>query len=204
MLSVAACGGDEASSDSNEAAGTYPVKVVTAEFPTRQRLGETTLLKLGVRNTGDKPLPALTVTISVGGEEGRDSSLPFGYRDPTPGIAQPDRPIWALAAHYPRANGSSETAGAETASPKTFVFGPLKAGATTEAVWKLSAVRSGKYELFYEVGAGLGEDTKAETAAGTEAGGSFATQIATAPPDTVVTDSGEVVQAPKDPTEANR
>ena len=192
-LSIAACGG-EASSDSNETAGTYPVKVVTAEFPTKQRLGETTLLKLGVRNTGHKPLPALTVTISVGGEEGRNSSLPFGYRDPAPGIAQPDRPVWALAAHYPKANGGTETAGAETANPKTFDFGPLKPGATTEAVWKLSAVRAGSYELFYEVGAGLSEDTKAKTVAGTEAGGSFATQISTVPPETEVKDNGEVVE----------
>ncbi len=96
------------------------------------------------------------MTISVGDEEGRDSALPFGYRDPQPGIAQPDRPVWALAADYPKLNGSSERAGAETASPKTFDFGPLKAGATAEAVWKLSAVRTGRYEVFYEVGAGLG------------------------------------------------
>jgi hypothetical protein len=204
-VSIAACGGGgESSSDANEAARAYPVEIVTAEFPARQRLGETTLLRLGVRNSGRKPMPALTVTISVGGEEGRNSSLPFGYRDPQPGIAQPDRPVWALSARYPKANGSSESAGAGTASPKTFQFGPLKPGATTEAVWKLSAVRTGSYELFYEIGAGLGGAAKAETAPGTEAGGSFATRITEVPPDTVVTDSGEVVPAPKDPTEANR
>src|SRR5882762_5422648 len=74
-VSIAACGGNESSSDANEAAGTYPVKIVTAEFPAKQRLGETTLLRLGVRNTGHKTLPSLTVTISVGGKEGRNSSL---------------------------------------------------------------------------------------------------------------------------------
>jgi hypothetical protein len=203
-VSITACGGGESSSGANETAGTYPVKVVTAEFPTKQRLGETTLLRLGVRNTGRKTVPALTVTISVGGEEGRNSSLPFGYRDPQQGLAQPDRPVWALAARYPRANGSTERAGAETSSPKTFVFGPLKPGATTEAVWKLSAVKTGSYKLFYEIGAGLGGTAKAETAADTEAGGSFATRITEVPPETVVTDSGEVVPAPKNPTEANR
>lgn len=203
-VSVAACGDDESSSGSDEASGAYPVKVVTAEFPAEQRLGETTLLRLGVRNTGRKTLPSLTVTISVGGEQGRDSSLPFGYRDPSPEIAQPDRPVWALAANYPKANGSSRRAGAETASPKTFDFGPLKPGATTEAVWKLSAVRTGDYDLLYEIGGGLGGTARAETAPGTQAGGSFTTQITEATPDTVVTDSGEVVPAPKDPTEANR
>jgi hypothetical protein len=200
-LSIAACG--ESSSNSSEA-GTFPVKVVTAQFPTQQRLGETTLLRLGVRNTGRKTVPALTVNISIGGKEGDDSRLPFGYRDAQPGLAQPDRPVWVLSARYPKANGSTESAGAETPSPKTFDFGPLKAGATMEAVWKVSAVRTGNYRVNYGIGAGLGGEAKAETPAGTEAGGSFGVKITEVPPDTVVTDSGEVVPAPKQPTEANR
>ena len=202
-LFLAACG-SESSSGSGEAEGTYPVKVVTAEFPTEQRLGETTLLQLGVRNTGKKTVPALTMTISVGGEEGRNSTLPFGYRDPQPGLAQPDRPVWVLAARYPKLAGSSEPAGAETSGRKTFDFGPLKPGASVEAVWKLSAVKKGAFDLLYEIGAGLGGKAKAETAAGTEAGGSFAVKVTDVPPETVVTDSGEVVPAPKNPTEANR
>jgi hypothetical protein len=197
-VSVAACGSSESSSDAGgETEASYPVRIVTAEFPAEQRLGETTLLRLGVRNAGKKTIPALTVTISVGGEEGRDSSLPFGYRDPQPGIAQPDRPVWALAAAYPQLNGSSERSGAETASPKTFDFGPLKAGKTAEAVWKLSAVKTGRYEVFYEVGGGLGGKAKAETAPGTAAGGSFVTRISEETPDTEVTDSGEVVEIEK-------
>jgi len=192
-LSLAACG-EESSSDANEAAGSYPVKVIRAEFPAKQDLGETTLLRLGVRNTGHKTLPALTVTISVGGKEGRDSALPFGYRDPEQGLAQPDRPVWALAAHYPKLNGSSERAGAETSSPKTFDFGPLKPGTSAEAVWKLSAVKAGSFKLFYEIGAGLGGTQKAETASGTEAGGTFLTRITDVPPEVEVTDNGEVVE----------
>ena len=205
LLSVAigACGDDESSSESGGTGGTYPVKIVTAEFPAKQRLGETTLLLLGVKNTGRKTMPSLTVTVSVGGEEGRSSSLPFGYHDPSPEVAQPDRPVWALAAGYPKLSGSTARGGTETSNPKTFDFGPLKAGATTEAVWKLSAVRTGDYEVLYSVGAGL-DGGKAETAPGTGAGGSFTTQITEVPPNSVVTDSGEVVPAPKDPTEANR
>lgn len=151
-----------------------------------------------MRNIGAKALPALTVTISVGGKEGRDSTLPFGYRDPAPGLAQPDRPVWVLSARYPRTNGSAETAGAETSSPKTFAFGPLKPGKTTEAVWKLNAVRAGSYRLFYEIGAGLSGTAKAEIPApgdtGTEAGGSFGAQITNVPPETEVKDNGEVVE----------
>lgn len=173
------------------------MRIFTAEFPAEQQLGETTLLRLGVRNAGRRTIPQLTVTISVGGEEGRSSSLPFGYRDPSPEIAQPDRPVWALSAGYPKLNGSGERAGAETASPKTFVFGPLKAGATAEAVWKLSAVRSGRYELLYGLGAGLGGEAKAETRPGTAAGGSFVAKITEKTPDVEVKDNGEVVEIDK-------
>ena len=175
-VSLGACGGGE-SRDANEASGTYHVKVVKAEFPPKQRLGETTLLRLGVRNTGEKALPSLTVSISGGDKQSRNSALPFGYRDPAAGIAQPDRPIWALAEGYPKLDGSDERGGAETAELKTFAFGPLKPGATAEAVWKLSAVKAGSYRLFYEIGAGLSSETKAETADGAEAGGSFTVQI---------------------------
>jgi len=204
-LLLSACGGDdESTAASAEAAGTYPVEVVTAEFPARQRLGETTLLRLGVRNSGDETIPGLTVSFSTGGEQGANSTLPFGYRSPEPGLAQPDRPIWVLAADYPKANGSDARAGAETASTKTFNFGPLKPGRTTEAVWKLIAVRTGVHRVRFEIAGGLGGEAKAETAPGTRAGGSFAARIVQRPPNTVVKDNGEVVEAPRDPTEANR
>jgi hypothetical protein len=191
--SLAACG-NESSSDSGESTGTYSVKVTKAEFPSKQRLGQTSLLKLDVRNTGRKIVPTLTVTITGGGKEGKTSALPFGYRDPQPGLAQPDRPVWVLAAHYPKVNGSQDPGGTETANPKTFDFGPLKAGKTVEAVWKLSAVRQGDFDLLYEVGAGLGGKAKADSTKDTEAGGSFAVQISSEPPETEVTDSGEVVE----------
>ncbi|HET9164103.1 MAG TPA: hypothetical protein VFN89_11775 [Solirubrobacterales bacterium] len=193
---LAACGG-ESSSDSNERSGSYAVEVTNAEFPSHQHLGETTLLRLDVRNTSHRTLPTLTVTMSVGGPEGRKSALPFGYRDPAAGIAQPDRPVWALAAGYPKVNGSDEPGGGETAEAKTFAFGPLKPGATTEAVWKLSAVKAGSYKLFYEVGAGLTSETKAKTANGAEAGGSFAVEVSDVPPEVEVKDNGEVVEIGK-------
>jgi len=191
-ISLAACG-SESSSDANEAAGTYPVKVTRAEFPTRQELGQTSLLRLGIRNTGAKTIPALTVSFSVAGKQGRASNLPFGIHDPEPGLAQPDRPVWVLAAHYPKFAASSEPGGAETSNPKTYDFGPLKPGATTEVVWKLSAVKSGRYALLYAIAAGLGGEAKAKTAGGATAGGSFAARIVSATPNKVVDDMGEVV-----------
>ena len=99
-----------------------------------------------------------------------------------------------LASTYPRLQGSSDAGGASTSNAKTFSFGPLKPGKTTTAVWKLSAVRAGKYTLRYRIAAGLGGDAKAKTTGGVAPGGSFVTEISAVTPDTEVTDSGEVVE----------
>jgi len=192
-LSIAACG-SESSSDANEASGTFPVKVTEATFPTRQQLGQTSLMRLGIRNTGKKTLPALTVNVSVGGEEGQNSTLPFAIRDPQPELAQPDRPVWVLAAHYPKFVGSSAPGGAETSNQKTYDFGPLKPGKTAELVWKLSAVKSGHFDLLYAIDAGLGNQVKAETGNGVKPGGSFSVLISSARIDKEVTGNGEVVE----------
>jgi hypothetical protein len=193
---LAACG-ESSSSDSNEPAGTYHLKVSEASFPAMQRLGQTSLLRLGVRNTGKKTVPALAVTFSVGGKEGADSPLPFGVRDPQAGLAQPERPVWVLAQTYPRLAGSSEPGGATTSNRRTFSFGALKPGHTVDAVWKLSAVRQGKYDLLYEIGAGLSGAAKAKTTGGVTPGGSFHTEVTAALPETEVTDSGEIVEIKK-------
>jgi hypothetical protein len=191
-LSVAACG-SESSSDANEASGTFRVKVTDASFPTSQQLGQTSLMRLGIRNSGKKTLPALIVNVSIVGSEGQTSTLPFAIHDPQPELAQPDRPVWVLAAHYPKFAGSSPPGGAETSNQKTYDFGPLKPGRTANLVWKLSAVRSGHYDLLYAIDAGLGGQVKAKTGGGVKPGGSFSVQISAARLNKEVNDSGEVV-----------
>jgi hypothetical protein len=192
-LAAAACGSGE-SSDANEAAGRYPVKVTSVEFPAHQFLGQTSLLRMGLRNTGRRTIPALTVTISVAGREGRASTLPFGIRDPQPGLAQPDRPVWVLALRYPRFAGSAEPGGAETSNPKTYDFGALKPGATANVVWKLSAVKTGDWGLRFLVDAGLGGQARAVTTGGTRPGGSIAARIVSRTPEKEVNGAGEVVE----------
>ena len=192
---LAACGGGDSSSEANEPGGTYEVRVVEGSFPPEQDLGQTSLLKLGIRNTGEKTVPNLAVTVTIDLEEGQTSALPFGIHDPTPGVAQPDRPVWVLAATYPRLQGSSEPGGASTANPKTFAFGPLEPGETKKIVWKLSAVKAGEYSLDYTVSAGLSGKAKAVTGRGDSVpGGVFVANITTELPNTEVTDSGEVVE----------
>lgn len=197
-VGLTACGQDS-SPVSGEAAGTYRAKVVTAKFPAKQRLGETALMRIGVRNSGNETIPALVINVSVGGEAGETSSLPFGIRDAQPGLAQPDRPVWVLSEHFPKLAGSTARGGAETANNKVYDFGPLRPGKTTEAVWELTASRTGKYSVFYEVSAGIGGKAKAENAAGVQPGGSFSVRITETPPDTIVTDDGEVVEVEEGP-----
>lgn len=191
---LAACGGSSSSGD-EETAGTYEMKVTKATFPTDQDLGQTSLMNIAVENTGDKTVPAALVTISIAGEEGQTSTLPFGIRDPQPDLAQPDRPVWVLAEGYPKpAGATTKRGGATTSSRKTFEFGALKPGKSVEGIWKLSAVKAGRYTVLYSIDAGLGGEAKAETASGVQPGGSFKAAITTATPDTEVTDSGEVVE----------
>jgi hypothetical protein len=196
-LSLAACGGS--SSGSDEAEGKYEMKVVKATFPTEQDLGQTSLMRIAVRNTGDKTVQTTGITISIAGEEGQTSSLPFGIHDPQPDLAQPDRPVWVVAEGYPKPSGATtKRGGATSPSRKTFDFGALKPGKTVEGIWKLSAVRAGRFTVLYQVDAGLGGKAKAETDTGVTPGGTFKVQITPATPNVEVTDSGEVVEIGKD------
>jgi hypothetical protein len=196
LVAAGGCGGGS-SSDANQEAGRFPVEVTSASFPTRQQLGQTSLMRLAVRNSGRKALPALTVNVSIASKEGRGSTLSFAIHDPEPGLAQPDRPVWVLAARYPRFAGSSAPAGAEGSNQKTYDFGPLKAGATANLVWKLSAVRTGRYVLLYGVDAGLGGQSKAVTGGGAAPGGSFSVKIEGKPYGTEVKGNGEIVRTGK-------
>jgi hypothetical protein len=193
---LAACG--EPSAD-NETAGEFEVGVTAASFPSLQRLGQTSLLKLSVKNDGDKTVPNLVIYFSIAGKQGATGSLPFGVHERQAELANPTRPVWVLAEHFPKLAGTSagDHGGSTTSDPKTFAFGPLKVGETRSAVWKLSAVREGKYTLHYQVGAGLGTQTKAKTKGGVAPGGTFVAEISAQTPDTEVTDSGEIVEVEK-------
>jgi len=191
---LGACGGSESSSG-EEPTGTFHVKVTETSFPSKQVLGQTSLLRLGVRNTGKRTVPGLAITFTIAGERGVQSSLPFAVNDPQPELATPQRPVWVLAQTYPRLHGSSDPGGASTSNRKTFDFGEVKPGQTVRAVWKLSAVRAGKYTLLYSIDAGLSGKARAKTTGGVTPGGSFATEVTDELPETEVTANGEIVEA---------
>jgi hypothetical protein len=191
-LALAACGGGGTRQDVNEPAGKFPVKIVRSQFPTRQRLAETSDLRIGVRNSGTQPIAALAITISLD----KNAVRPFYIRDPQPGLADPDRPVWVLENNFPKLAGETRSAGAETANDKTFDFGSLKPGKTVDAVWRVTPVRAGIYTLDYQVHAGLNGKATAVNANGSPPTGSFAVRISSQPPQTRVTDSGKVIEVP--------
>jgi len=55
------CGGGERQ-DADEPEGEFPVEIVSAEFPAKQRLAQTSELTLSVANVGDETIPDLAIT----------------------------------------------------------------------------------------------------------------------------------------------
>jgi hypothetical protein len=200
-LSLAACGGGGERQDADEPEGEFPVTVTDAHFPTRQRLAETTELRLGVENTGTEQIPNLAVTIYLddgGGavSSGAGGQGSFSIRTDQPGLANPNRPVWILENKYPRLAGEDTPLGsspAATAQTNTFDFGPMAPGETKDMIWQLTAVRGGTYTVNYEVAAGLQGNAVAVTADGSRPEGKFVVTISTKPPSASIDDQGNVI-----------
>ena len=191
VLTLAACGGGGERQDEDEPEGEFAVDVVTAKFPNRQRLAETTDLRLGIENTEDEAIPDLAVTIFI--DDG--ASGPFNIRLDQPGLANPNRPVWVLEDKYPRLAGESRPPGSSpgvVAQTNTFAFGPLDPGDEREIVWRVTPVRGGTYTVNYEIAAGLHGNAKAVTAGGSQPRGKFVVTISTKPPKARVNEAGKV------------
>src|SRR3712207_3400898 len=67
-LGLASCGEEAPPPSANEPEGEFQVEVTEAKFPTAQRLAQPSALILGVKNTGNEPLPELAFTIRTDGE----------------------------------------------------------------------------------------------------------------------------------------
>lgn len=191
-LALASCGSGDPQ-DANEPSGEFEVEVTTSEFPTKQRLAETSDLVLGIENTGDEALPELAFTIYT--DDGvADGS--FSIRSDQPGLANPNRPVWVLENKYPRFVGEPAPKGISgglRAQTNTYGFGPLEPGETRDVVWRLTPVQAGTYTLSYVVEAGLDGNAKAVTAGGEQVKGEFIVTITDKPPKARVNDKGKVV-----------
>ena len=193
-LGLSACGGGaSARQDANEPAGKFPVKVTASQFPTSQRIAQTTDLILGVKNTGDKPLPELAFTIETN-SGGADGSFDIRLDDNS--LANPNRPVWILENKYPRPVDTPAPPGLGPglrAETNTFGFDSLQPGESEKIIWKVTPVMPGTYTLHYMVEAGLQGKAKAVTADGGDVKGEFVVTISDKPPKATVDDAGNVV-----------
>ena len=190
-LGLAACGGSGERQDESEPSGDYPVEVVESKFPLSQRLAETTDLKLGVENTGEKTIPNLAVTIFT--DDGAAGS--FSIREDNPALANPNRPVWILENKFPHIAGEPAPEGSSpgtVAQTNTFGFGELPAGERLDLIWKLTPVKSGTYTVNYELAAGLYGNAKAVDSSGAQPKGKFLVTITDKPPQARVNDAGQV------------
>jgi hypothetical protein len=174
-IAVAGCGGGERQ-DKNEPNGTFNLDVVRADFPTKQRLAKQEEFVVEVRNADRRTIPDVAVTIDNG----------FTTRDDRQDLADPNRPVWII---------DSGPRGGTTAYTNTWALGALGPGKTARFVWRVTAVRSGTYDVHYRVAAGLNGKAKAQGANGNAPEGSFTVNVSEKPAQaTVDPETGEVVR----------
>ena len=190
-LFAAGCGGDDDGGQfANEASGDFPVEVVDATFKPVQTVAETYDLTIAVRNSGDETIPAISTVINL---PGMGSTLAFAYGDMQKGLAMNQRPVWVVEEGWPKLADTTGRGGATTSDKRTFEFGELEAGDTANMVWRLVAVRPGKYRLAYQIAAGLGPDTRAVDENGNVPRGILPVRINNIARLTEVNEKGQVV-----------
>ena len=159
-LAATGCGGGEAQ-DENEPEGTWKVDVLSASFPGKQTLAQTSELRIEVKNLEERALPDLAVTVDG-----------FDQRSEDPQLSDRSRPRWVV--EEPPNNST-------TAFTNTWAVGEVPGGATRTLTWKVTSVRAGTYTLRYRVTAGLDGKAKATLLDGEPAAGSFVVRVSEKP-----------------------
>jgi len=171
---VGGCGGGDRQ-DKNEPSGTFGVQVVRDSFPLSQHIARQSRLRILVRNSGQKTIPNLAVTVKG-----------FSEADPQKGLADSSRPVWIID-RWPK--------GGDTAYVGTWALGSLAPGATRTFEWRVTPIKAGLHDVRYEVAAGLNGKAKAETSGGDKPTGSFTVRVSGKPADARVNPAtGQVVR----------
>jgi hypothetical protein len=180
-LALAGCGSER--QDADEPEGEFTLEVVEASFPERQTMAQASTMRLAVRNTDDRELPNLAVTIATEGQDGGEPASAFGFAKSDARLADNRRPVWIV---------DRGPEGGDTAATNTWAVGPMFPGQTRELEWRLTAVRPGSYTVNYRVSPGL--HGRAVPANGQRTTGSFEVEISDEPVPARVNADGEVVR----------
>jgi hypothetical protein len=188
VFALAGCGGER--QDENEVSGDFPVEVVSADFPSDQKLAKSSNLTITLRNAGDETIPNVGVTVDG-----------FSYRKTDdPALADSARPLFAVDGVPEEIGGFPE---AKTATPRgcvtayvdTWACGPLRPGGERTMRWSVTAVKAGPYKIDWRVNAGLDGNAKAVLADGGEQapGGTFTGTISDEAPRVRIAEDGRTV-----------
>jgi hypothetical protein len=182
---VLACfaGGCGSRQDSNEPEGEFTLSVVKASFPAEQTTAQHSTMRITVRNTDDRELPNLAVTVETEPSVKGEAPIAFGEAGTDSRLADSGRPVWIL---------DRDPKGGESAFTNTWALGRMFPGETRDIEWKLTAVRPGSYTVNYRVSPGL--YGKAVPAKGQKTTGSFRVTISDEPVPARVNAKGEVVR----------
>jgi hypothetical protein len=159
-LGVVGCGGGERQ-DKDEPSGTFDMRAI-GTVPASQHIAERARMRIAVRNTGQKDVPNVAVTVKG-----------FTKRSTQPGLADPNKPVW-IVDRGPK--------GGDTAYVGTWALGPLPAGQTRVFEWRVTPIQPGLYKVSYEIAAGLNGKAKARGASGGPPGGRFTVRVSGKPP----------------------
>jgi hypothetical protein len=200
-LTLAACGGGTRQ-DAKEPRRSFPVSISAATFPTKQRLAEHTRLTISVKNTGQRVIPDVAVTIcnvtcAYPAPAGQGTSVDaFADYLNMGGVASHSRPVWVVDRPPGPCGYSCQNGGAGayfTSDANTWAAGKLKPGATATFTWGVTAVATGTHTVAWEVSAGLYGKARAVLADGSLPHGAFRVTIAHAPAQTYVNSGGQIV-----------
>jgi hypothetical protein len=159
-VALGACGGGERR-DADAPGGTYTVRVERSSFPAQQRLAKAAALILTVRNTGEKAIPDLVVTVR-------------GFQDRAGGSRDADlgRDVWIV---------DDGPGSAATAFEDTWTAGRLAPGRSATLRWNVTPVISGTHTVRYEIGPTLAGAARARLANGGRPTGALRVRISGEP-----------------------
>ena len=96
MAALVAAGCGQARQDADEPEGEFTLEVVDASFPAEQSIAQPVRMRLTVRNTDDRELPNLAVTVET--EPGVKGNAPtaFGDAGTDTRLADANSPVWIV------------------------------------------------------------------------------------------------------------
>jgi hypothetical protein len=187
LIAATGCGGGERQ-DADEPEGEFPVQVMSASFPERQKLAQSSNLVIAVRNAGRETIPNIALTLDG-----------LSYRRDNPELADRERPRFAVngvpveIAGFPEAKDATPR-GCDTAYVNTWACGPLRPDEQSTFRWSVTAVRAGPFKIDWRVAAGLdGKARAVRVDGGGTPSGSFAGSVSSRAPQARIAEDGRTV-----------